>query len=277
MPPPNSRDAMPATKSRNSRIGAVARKKADTVRSRSTGIAPRRSNKVSDYVALDIVRDIVTRQLQPGDKLPPEPDMLRQYQVSRSTLREAMRVLEVQGLVRSRPGPGGGTVVGKVEVASLGRTLTLHMHLVGATYDELLAGYVLAESITAELAAGNPDRALVARLLEPYVDDGKVARRSHDVSEGFTFHDTVAALANNRVLGFVLQTPGAIVNDHIITSLNRKVLEDHIIHDHSRVAAAIIAGNPKRAYLTMHEHTERLVEHFRAFWPKKVGEKIEWR
>lgn len=268
---------MPATKRRKSPAGPTARQKAKAVDTRLPGITPRRSNKVSDYVALDIVRDIVNRQLQPGDKLPPEPELLRQYQVSRSTLREAMRVLEVQGLVHSRPGPGGGTVVGKVAVASLGRTLTLHMHLVGATYDELLASYVLAESITAELAAANPDRELVTRLMEPYVDGGKAAQHTHAVSEGIDFHQNVAVLANNRVLGFILQTPGAIVNDHIVSSLNRKVLEDHIIHDHSRIAAAIIAGNAKKAYLCMHEHAERLVEHFRAYWPARVGEKIEWR
>ena len=268
---------MPAKQSRINRTGTATRKNAKTTRAAPAVVAPRRSSKASDFVALDIVRDVVSRNLRPGDKLPPEAEMLRQYQVSRSTLREALRVLEVQGLVRSRPGPGGGTVVGKVEVASFGRTLTLHMHLVGATYDELLSGYVLAESITAELAASNPDRALVARLMRPYVADGKAAMHPHAVSEGFKFHETVAVLADNRVLGFMLQTPGAIVNDHIVTRLNRKVLEDHIVHDHSRIAAAIIAGNPRKAYLAMHEHTERLVEHFRAYWPRKVGEKIEWR
>ena len=269
---------MPSTKPRTTRTAAAARRKAQGARSAQPGLTPRRSNKVSDYVALDVVRDIVSRNLKPGDKLPPEPDMLRQYEVSRSTLREAMRVLEVQGLVHSRPGPGGGTVVGKVEVSSLARTLTLHMHLLGTTYDELLASYILAESMTAELAANNPDRELVLRLMQPYAEEGELTRHEHAVSEGFDFHQTVAILANNRLLGFILQTPGAIVNDHIVNNLsNRQVLEEHIIHDHSRIAAAIIAGNPKKAYLTMHEHTERLVEQFRAAWPKKVGDKIEWR
>lgn len=268
---------MPSTKPRTTRTAAAERRKLQASRSPQSGLSPRRSNKVSDYVALDIVRDIVSRKMKPGDKLPPEPDMLRQYQVSRSTLREAMRVLEVQGLVHSRPGPGGGTVVGKVEVSSLARTLTLHMHLLGTTYDELLASYILAESMTAELAATNPDRELVLRLMEPYADEEKAHAHHHAVSEGFNFHQTVAILANNRLLGFILQTPGAIVNDHIVTALNRKVLEDHVIHDHTRIASAIISGNPKKAYLTMHEHAERLVEYFRSTWPKKVGDKIEWR
>ncbi len=268
---------MPQTRTVRARLPRDSAATSEGASANRRSAAPRRSTKVSDYVALDIVRDIVARHLQHGDKLPPEPEMLRQYQVSRSTLREALRVLEVQGLIRSRPGPGGGTVVGKVEVSSLGRTLTLHMHLVGATYDELLSGYVLAESMTAELAAQNPDRALVKRLMQPYVEEGRATLHRHAVEEGFEFHGTVALLANNRVLAFILQTPGAIVNDHIVNSLNRKLLEDHIVHDHARIAAAIISGNTKKSYLTMHEHVERLVEHFRAYWPQKVGEKIEWR
>src|SRR5581483_7525231 len=74
----------------------------------------RRNAKTSEVVALDIVRDIVARNLKPGDKLPLESELLRQYRVSRSSLREALRLLEVQGLITIRPGPGGGTVVGRV-------------------------------------------------------------------------------------------------------------------------------------------------------------------
>ena len=87
------------------------------------------------------------------------------------------------------------------------------------------------------------------------------------------------------MIRFVRGPDGVVVPDlarklpgrGVWVSLDRKVLEDHIVHDHSHIAAAIIAGNAKKAYLTMHEHTERLVEHFRAYWPKRVGEKIEWR
>ncbi|MFP5306271.1 MAG: FadR/GntR family transcriptional regulator, partial [Gammaproteobacteria bacterium] len=76
--------------------------------------AGRRNMKTSEVVALQIVRDIVARQLKPGDKLPLEAELLKNYRVSRSSLREALRLLEVQDLISIRPGPGGGTVVGKV-------------------------------------------------------------------------------------------------------------------------------------------------------------------
>ena len=116
----------------------------------------RRSSKTSEIVALEIVRDIVAQGLKPGDRLPLEAEMLSQYRVSRSSLREALRLLEVQGLIAIRPGPGSGTVVGRVLPGNLARTLTLYLHMSGATYDQLLDAWTAAEPLLARLAAENP-------------------------------------------------------------------------------------------------------------------------
>src|SRR5207253_2483179 len=109
------------------------------------------------------------QKLRPGDKLPLESELLRHYGVSRASLREGMRLLEVQGLLSIRPGPGG-VVVGNADPASLGRTLTLHMHFLGATYDELMETCIWSEAMLAELAAANRDRKLVRRLMTPFVE-----------------------------------------------------------------------------------------------------------
>ena len=103
------------------------------------------------------MHDIVTAGLQTGDGLPPEAAMLEHYKVSRESLREGLRLLEVQGLISIRRGPGGGPMVGTVDPANLGRVSTLFYHLAGATYRELFEAWVLAESMLAERAARNPD------------------------------------------------------------------------------------------------------------------------
>src|SRR5215207_8453406 len=90
--------------------------------------------KTAETVARDIVRDIVARELRPGDRLPSEGAMLEEYGVSRESLREALRLLEVHGLITIRRGPGGGPSVGQVEPANLSRMSTLFYHLAGATY-----------------------------------------------------------------------------------------------------------------------------------------------
>jgi len=236
---------------------------------------PRGTRKVSDIVALDIVRDIVARGLRPGDRLPLEMHLMAEHGVSRASLREALRLLEVQGLIRTRPGPNGGSVVGRVHVANLARTVTMHMHLLGTTYDELLDAWALTEAVLAQKAAANPDRVRVQQLMEPYL--APVEDDTHALTEGPRFHDHIGLLANNRVLSFVLAVPGAIVAEHIFTALRRETLEPRIVHDHARIAAAIIAGNGPKAYWVMQEHVEDMVKMFREAWPAAIGEKIEWR
>src|SRR5262245_43750238 len=87
----------------------------------ATGDATNRPLKTSEMVARDVVHAIVTRGLRTGDKLPSEAAMLAEYGVSRESLREGLRLLEVQGLISIRRGPGGGPVVGRIDAANLGR------------------------------------------------------------------------------------------------------------------------------------------------------------
>jgi DNA-binding FadR family transcriptional regulator len=233
----------------------------------------RRTLKTSEIVALEIVRDIVAQDLKPGDRLPLEAEMLVQYRVSRSSLREALRLLEVQGLIGIRPGPGAGTVVGRVLPGNLSRTLTLHLHMLGSNYDELLQAWMETEPVIARLAALNPDRTRVKEALAPFLDDS----HPYAVREGLRFHDIVAELADNQVLSLVLRSVGFIVTEQVLTTTERGELEDHIVHDHRVLAEAIIAGDGELAANLMREHIRHEVEHFRAYWPLKVGEKVQWR
>jgi DNA-binding FadR family transcriptional regulator len=73
----------------------------------------RRTAKVSEIIAREIVHD--SRGLPPGTMLPSEAKLLERYQVGRTSLREALRVLEMQGLIVIRPGPGGGPMLTEVD------------------------------------------------------------------------------------------------------------------------------------------------------------------
>jgi GntR family transcriptional repressor for pyruvate dehydrogenase complex len=233
----------------------------------------RRTLKTSEVVALEIVRDIVAGDRQPGDRLPLEAEMVVKYGVSRSSLREALRLLEVQGLISIRPGPGAGTVVGRVLPGNLARTLTLHLHMLGANYDDLLQAWVEAEPVLARLAALNPDRKRVEALLSPFLDE----KHAWAVREGLRFHDIVADLSGNRVLTLTMKSIGFIVAEQVLTSAERNELEPQIVHDHREVAEAIIAGDAELAASRMRDHIRHGVEDFKAYWPMKVGEKVQWR
>jgi GntR family transcriptional regulator, transcriptional repressor for pyruvate dehydrogenase complex len=134
----------------------------------STTRATFRPLKAAESVARDIAHDIIDQGLSTGDPLPNEASMIEQYRVSRESLREGLRLLETQGLITIRRGPGGGPLVGSVDPANLGRVSSLYFHMAGATYAELFDAWLMAEMLIAEQAARNPDAGKRRQLMEPY-------------------------------------------------------------------------------------------------------------
>jgi GntR family transcriptional regulator, transcriptional repressor for pyruvate dehydrogenase complex len=236
--------------------------------------------KTSEAVAREIVRDVIAQGLTSGDSLPPEAAMLEQYGVSRESLREGLRLLEVQGLIRIRRGPGGGPIVGSVDPANLGRTSTLYFHLAGATYAELYEVWAMSEGILAQRAARNPDEALRRQLMEPYLVHDAAPTESEELAafvlQQANFHGDIARLAQNRVIEITFQVFGQIVSHHMAIEDDPRGLHEELAHDHERLARAIIAGQPTKAMSIMIEHIESVA----AFSAKRMGthvhDYIEW-
>jgi len=85
---------------------------------------PPRARKTSEQVAAWIVRDMTRRHLPTGSRLPTEAAMLDLYGVSRGSLREALRILEVNGLIVVRAGPHGVPHVRDLSATEVSRTMS---------------------------------------------------------------------------------------------------------------------------------------------------------
>ena len=92
-----------------------------TSRSIGENVADRASRPLQ--VAEAIKEFVVSKALQPGDKLPNEAELMTLFGMAKGTIREAMRILEAQGLVKTRTGPGGGCFVHEVSKPEHGRFL----------------------------------------------------------------------------------------------------------------------------------------------------------
>jgi len=246
---------------------------------RSDSAAPkiRRSLKSAEIVALEIVRDIVARSLRAGDRLPPESEMVSQYGFSRPTIREGLRLLEFQGLISIRPGPGAGTVVGKVQTEKLAQTLTLYLHLAEATYQELIEAWAHAEGVMAERAALHKDRKLVRELMEPFLEGDQCCLgdlRSRQL--GRQFHANIEQLAANRVLSLSFRATVAIAAQYVMINIPGDMPDD-LIDDHTKIARAIIAGDPAESRRLMQDHIGHIDKRFKRLWPGKVGERLTWQ
>lgn len=236
--------------------------------------------KTSESVARDIVHDIVASGLREGERLPGEAAMLEQYGVSRESLREGLRLLEVQGLISLRRGPGGGPIVGSVDPANLGRVSSLYYHLAGATYAELFDAWVVNESTSAQLAALNPAHEAKREALALYLVARSDALVEDSVDEFVTshveFHNVVASLTGNKVLQIALTVTGQIITHHMAVNADPRDARVPIERDHRLIAQAVVAGRPKRAKDLMADHIRTVA----AFYQDQIGDQmhdyIEW-
>jgi GntR family transcriptional repressor for pyruvate dehydrogenase complex len=237
-----------------------------------------RQLKTSELVAVELVRGIVTAGLQVGDRLPDEASMLSEHGVSRESLREALRILEVQGLITIHRGPGGGPKVAGVDPGYLARTSTLYFHLGGATYDEVFETWATIEPALAEKVARLPDRASVRRALEPFIEElSPDIERDRFLTLSNGFHAQLAELGGNRVLALLQQAVAHIVVDHVMLDLDPVQERETIEHDHRAIAAAIAAGRSAKARTLMAAHIGTITSIYRTRWPERMQEIVEWR
>ncbi|WP_187972543.1 FadR/GntR family transcriptional regulator [Aquibium microcysteis] len=238
-------------------------------RSASRAHPAQRAPKRAEKVALQIIQDIVTERKREGDKLPNEVEMLGKYAVSRSSLREALRLLEVQGLVTIRSGPGSGTEVGRINPANLAGTLALYLMMDRAEMEQLLDAWGMVEPLLADLAARNADRDYVRALMEPFASGAAEGERA--MQTGLDFHDAIAELSGNPVLGLVLGAVGALVTEQVRLRTSSFELSDATVHAHEAIARAVIAGDGPAAAEAMRDHLDEVRAELRAAMPDIGG------
>lgn len=157
--------------------------------------------KQAEILARDITDRIVSEGLAEGMKLPNEREMLESYKVGRSTLREALRLLESRGVITIRSGRDGGPAVRGPRASDLGETLTLLMQFKGLAPGEIFAARQALEPTLARMAAEIIDDATLSAMAESNermaenLDNREIFRE-----ENFRFHELVASAAQCPVL-----------------------------------------------------------------------------
>src|SRR3954465_4396769 len=123
-----------------------------------------RPPKAAMLVAQRIVRDALRDNLKPGDLLLPERTMLEKYQTGRGTLREALRLLEFQGVITLKPGPRGGPVLMDPDASHLASNFVLLMQLKAAPFRNIVEVRTAMEPMISSLAAQRMDDAALMDL-----------------------------------------------------------------------------------------------------------------
>lgn len=242
----------------------------------SPGEQPLKTSKVSHRVAFAIVEDIVEHDLQPGDRLPAEAAMLERFKVGRASIREALRLLETYGVLTIRPGQHGGPVVAELDASDLGRTLSLFLRLVGATYRDLIQARLVIEPVMARLAAERRDADQLARLAE-VVEREQAAEIDDYLIHANEFHYAVNDASGNPVLDLLGQSLRTLYSERLTgRGLFPTEARPRVRSVHAEIAGAITAGDGPAAERLMALHMEELARLQQERTPWFMDERVSW-
>lgn len=220
----------------------------------------------SHELVLDQIEEqILAGTLRVGDRLPGERDLASHLQVSRSAVREAIRGLEAQGVVRSGVGSGkdAGTVVSAMPSEALTRLLRLHVALANFPMDDVVDARVMLERSSADLAAQNATpanldtmRAALEGMERPGVDQ----ETFNDLDTAF--HVAIAEASGNRLVADMTIALRDSMRRPILHALQAlgsgwEQLADQLRADHRAIFQAIESGDRALA-------AERVDQHIRS-------------
>jgi GntR family transcriptional repressor for pyruvate dehydrogenase complex len=162
-----------------------------------------RSRKAHEVVADRLRQRIVSGELVEGQRLPPEEELTVQFDVARTTLREALRVLESQGLIAIKRGRGGGPLVTHPSVEPIAMALAVTLQLQGTTVGDLDAARQMIEPQIAGQLARRHTAADLAALTTVIDLAAEAADRGDGIAFGFAaaaVHETLVERAGNATL-----------------------------------------------------------------------------
>lgn len=235
----------------------------------------RKAGKTYERIIQHIRGEISSRKLRPGDRLQPETDLARSLGVSRPTVREALKVLESQNVLRSSTGPTGGTFVGSIDGTSVAEylkdSISLLLDVDELTLEELWEVREVTDVPAAELAA-------VRRTeQDKFVIESTVER--DELKEGvaivsdISFHTAIAEASKNRMLSLFASS----IHLTLRTLAERYVIPEDVLPEvklisqqqHRLICEAISEQDGPLAASRMREHLQLSFAVYERALPKR--------
>lgn len=208
------------------------------------------------------IRELITSgQLKPGDRLPPERKLAEKLGVGRTNVRDAIKKLEVYGILKTLP--QSGTIVAGMGITALEGLISDVLKIENSDFGSLIETRVLLETASASLAAERrteEDIENMKKALKAYED--KVSEGLQAVEEDLMFHLKIAEASKNSVLKSLM----LIITPDIIKSfIDLDVCKDGrtytALEEHREILKYIISKEPQKAAEAMQKHLQDTLEH----------------
>jgi GntR family transcriptional repressor for pyruvate dehydrogenase complex len=226
----------------------------------SPRLEPVRRARLSHQIVLRLCEQIRQGQLRPGDRLTAERELADQLRVSRSSLREALRTLELAGLVESRH--GGGTYVRDAVAWDAVSPLALVLQASGDAVGDLWEIRLIVEPEIAGRAAIRATPEDLAALEDALTRQvAALGRVEESVGADRELHKALARASHNSVAVRVVELIGALLfegRSHFVALEER---QQSALRCHREIVDAVRQGDPEAARSAMRRHLQEVEAH----------------
>lgn len=220
---------------------------------------PVREKRAFEEVADQVRKMLEEGRLKVGDRLPPERELSKQLNVSRSILREALRTLENAGVLELKPGKGGGAFVSAGKTDGVAESIGDLLRLGSVSLTQLTEARAWIEEVLVRVACERADEADFealeqnVRLAEQLFSENRMMEK---LDANLEFHNVLAAATKNPVLVLITQTLGGVMRS-FARRLGAETTRS-VIRSRTRFIELLRARDADAAVAEMHEHLKSI-------------------
>ncbi|MFO7772775.1 MAG: FadR/GntR family transcriptional regulator [Dehalococcoidia bacterium] len=208
-----------------------------------------------EQVAAEIKRLIYDGTLTPGDRLPSEARLAEQFNVGRQTVREAIRILELSGLVVVKRGSNGGAFISEMISDKLHDLFMDALRFNHVSLEEVTIARLELERIVATHAINSATEEDMKKLLDNVNQArSRIANNQVATSLNVEFHNILAAASKNHVFILVIRTLMDVVEDLLLRLKPDIAASEAVVEEHQEIVDALADKNLTKSILLLEKH-----------------------
>jgi GntR family transcriptional repressor for pyruvate dehydrogenase complex len=216
---------------------------------------PLKPKRAFEEICDEIKKLIFTGTLKPGDRLPTELELANQFSVSRQTVREALRLLEITGFITMQKGGSGGPLIVDTILNTISNSFLDAFQMRKITVDELTAARMEIEKMVLKAVLARQDGEYI-KALEENVGQAKalLKKKMEPFKENMEFHLLLARASNNYIFVIMVESLLAVTADIRSRLRSGLELDTEAVLGHEKILQAIKRRDREKALAAMERH-----------------------
>ncbi|WP_368737824.1 FadR/GntR family transcriptional regulator [Bacillus sp. EB106-08-02-XG196] len=228
-----------------------------------------------EQIVEQIKESIVTENLKKGDKLPSEQELANLFQVSRPTIRDAIKLLSASKLIYTKPGAKGGHYITEISPQSFiddfSNYISLSLVLKGFSFDELIEYRRIIEIKTCALAALRRTKEDLIEIKKMVPNPGDPLSDFEYFECDFQFHRAIAKATHNSLIIITMEAIINVLKPMFQFVSGTKALKEELSNELNEIYRVIEQGDPDLAEEKMNDHLSHFEKDFSVKGNRKVS------